>query len=108
MDRLHGSASLMVVSYLDYTMVVDFTDSFSTGSLLQVGDNHPFLDFIGKSSNGSVVTCRLTMMILVTSLLSASMLYYRHDSLLVFSTGISPTSYKLLRDEKPLLTPMLP
>ena len=98
MDRLRNPARLMVVSDLDHTMVrlvivcfdantTVFLFYFHTNSMLLQVDHH-------DSENLSLLR--------FNALWEAN---YRHDSLLVFSTGRSPTLYKQLRKEKPMLTP---
>lgn len=100
MDRLNTSARLMIVSDLDHTMVslnviclrlllfqVCAAVTYVHKLLLFQVDHH-------DAENLSLLR--------FNALWEAN---YRHDSLLVFSTGRSPTLYKDLRKEKPMLTP---
>jgi sucrose-6F-phosphate phosphohydrolase len=100
MDRLKSSARLMIVSDLDHTMV---------GSIIL------FFVLASLHSLAAVILWASCFRLQVDhhdsenlSLLRFNALWesnYRHDSLLVFSTGRSPTLYKQLRKEKPMLTP---
>ncbi|KAK6126514.1 hypothetical protein DH2020_039748 [Rehmannia glutinosa] len=83
MDRSPGNARLMIVSDLDHTM----------GRIVLMGDSMLQVDHHDPEN---------------LSLLRFNALWesnYRNNSLLVFSTGRSPTLYKELRKEKPMLTP---
>lgn len=104
MDILSGPARVMLVSDLDHTMVVLLTSSF-------------FLD-ISQLLGLHMVRLGVFLMNYVLqvdhrdpenlSLLRFNALWeahYRQNSLLVFSTGRSPTLYKKLRKEKPMLSP---
>jgi sucrose-6F-phosphate phosphohydrolase len=100
MDRLKTSARLMIVSDLDHTMVGSLILFFmlvllhSFAAVILFGKMFPLQVDHHDSDN--------------LSLLRFNALWesnYRHDSLLVFSTGRSATLYKQLREEKPMLTP---
>lgn len=96
-SRLNGSARLMLVSDLDYTMVSKLL------SLLPIGTNIDLVcDFLFLVNQVDHDEPGNTSLLRFNALWEA---YYRHDSLLVFSTGRSPVSYEPLRNEKPLLTP---
>lgn len=107
-SRLNGSARLMLVSDLDYTMVNFHTYIPSLANAL-------FPITIIKKREKNKWVCDSDTVFQVDhdepenlSLLRFNALWeanYRHDSLLVFSTGRSPITYKPLRNEKPLLTP---
>lgn len=97
MDRLNGPARLMIVSDLDHTMVGIYDLS------CQLCDNHTYVlilaVFYPQVDHHDAESLSLLRF---NALWEAN---YRHDSLLVFSTGRSPTLYKELRKEKPMLTP---
>jgi sucrose-6F-phosphate phosphohydrolase len=101
MDRLKAPARLMIVSDLDHTMVGLVIVWFLLVSLyilvaaIILLDNILLLQVDHHDPENM-------------SLLRFNALWeacYRNDSLLVFSTGRSPTLYKQLRKEKPMLTP---
>lgn len=101
MDRLHGSAQLMIVSDLDFTMVLLYI-SLSLNKLivyLSLTFSDFYLELLLQVDHDDPENVSLFRF---NALWEAS---YRHDSLLVYSTGRSPTIYNQLRKEKPLLTP---
>lgn len=98
MDRLDGSAKLMIVSDLDLTMVYFF--NLATSRFISLGKFW---------WNGDIIISQVdhddkenTSLLKFNALWEA---YYRRNSLLVFSTGRSPAMYRELRRKKPLLTP---
>ncbi|KAL2943055.1 Sucrose-phosphatase 2, partial [Bienertia sinuspersici] len=98
MDRLYCPARFMLVSDLDYTMVLLsqhmalFFFGLITCCILR-GDGVIQVDHDDRDNNA---------LLRFNAMWEA---YFHHDSLLIFSSGRSPTAYKELRNEKPLLTP---
>ena len=103
MDKLNGSARLMIVSDLDHTMVCMSFSSYAWFILTYLYVLS-MLIFFWYGWNLQVDHHDEENL----SLLRFAALWesiYCQDSLLVFSTGRSPTLYKELRKEKPMLTP---
>ncbi|KAL5067049.1 hypothetical protein RYX36_017936 [Vicia faba] len=99
MDRLNGSANLMIVSDLDYTMVniISIWICLWMALGIKCGEACEFVSLqVDHDDPKNLALLRFN------ALWEA---YYRHNSLLVFSTGRSPTIYGELRTQKPLLTP---
>lgn len=99
MDRLKAPARLMIVSDLDHTMVGFLIDCVILVSLYFFFYEVVLLCKYFQVDHHDKENLSLLRF---NSLWEAN---YRHDSLLVFSTGRSPTLYKELRKEKPMLTP---
>lgn len=101
MERLTSSPRLMIVSDLDETMVIT---QILILLLLRTEQRfdwcvHVFVLILQVDHHKDPENL---------SLLRFNSLWedaYRHDSLLVFSTGRAQTMYKKLRKERPLLTP---
>ncbi|KAG5076939.1 hypothetical protein JHK82_055634 [Glycine max] len=97
MDRLNGSANLMIVSDLDFTMVdIIILICFWNNAWVKSGEVCVISLQVDHDDPENLALLRFN------ALWEA---YYRHNSLLVFSTGRSPTIYGELRKQKPLLTP---
>lgn len=107
MDKLDGSARLVIVSDLDQTMVCALIETFSFSRFRSL------LILFSYVADQCLIFCIIYSQIDHDDRENLSLLRFEalweaefsQDSLLVFSTGRTPISYKGLRKEKPLITP---